>query len=1469
MAPQALPTDAILRASVASTPSQQLALVHRDAGFTQISPDPRAKTQSAGQSVLESLGPFVDASGRQIAVDVLGTSTFVPVTRSGQALPFIYVSSASSAPFTGIPHLIRFNLGPGTVWISTQLLCPSAPPSTLIGLQISTGQLSWSGTPFFSSGPVTSITIPAAASVYLSLELVQQPPSSGASPPTAEFSIQTPQNADFVFPATAGSLASSGSAKWTVLGTSLNLTQLSSPATFDTTLNLLRFPFQADKSEIAVTQSSSQLVTITGSANITSAFWSLSTSSAPSSATDTTLPQASGAGGISVDVQSGLVITPSLYNTSISSGACTLTGQGSTFAIYGQEATGGVSAVTVPLWSPSQFVFRPRMPFLFRYTDQYTEFESWATVSPCTTKLDEPRTINNDRLLAYSLNAALVFIRNGATTTCTVLAPAGDEYVLPQAFAIKNLLLRARIGEIVATGTYVAGTGITTGTLSLQMTIVTALPFLPDPYTTNYTPTTGDFPDLGLDSATLQVLIKWQSGTFTSLDMNLSPPPSLSTSQASPAVEVRTPPVLLDVSTNISQFGVSFVLSDTEQAPSIQNLFLQLPASLMAVTSLPVVQWEPVITDPNPDNFDTPLTFQNSGATTLFHSNSVTLTPVAPRQAIDTLLSDYHASSPSAVTARFTLPFGMTATASLARTLSFAVGSPTLNNIQPTFATHNLYPGDQLSIGAPVSRFLHIGSIQTASPSIPGSIQSPQNAYYNGTATTETVLGVIQPTFTSDFTQNPRIPVTRVDLSGFGESMFSDWRDPTSLPPDISKVALDVLVGRTSKEIVQAFSILYPYGVAVVRTITIERENSATVVRHDSGWQACSDGLYNFPVPAGTTPVVTHPGLVKSVTNVGNIRDLTQQQMYTIPVGTGSIELMPVQFDCFANIANVVLGGTSNGVLALNQTGYVQLTGTGSLTGGQFAQLLQDNGPLGGPVDCVVNVGGGGLNMRILRVGAGASRTDSSSTDYEISMAAYGAPTFPKGGGQWSFVVSSSSTTPQSVDPQKGVPLIQQNASSSTSPAYPFRFADPSDLLATTPASIYSVLQSTGSYRLLFQQPKIEAASPSQISSLLPLYLADPFALSTSTGPFPQTQSCILINDTNWILEIASDGNLQLQLSTPTYTATPVARVLHNNPNIRSIAYTNDNSSPINPSVVTLTVNTASIPSWTFSITNMSFALETDTYGELSRIVAAISGSSTQDGAFSNPNIFFGPKLSVVTKLVSFLENFGPFPPLGMGVSQSFDLTAMVVFDLNKFLSQPSVEANPVAQWFEKYIIDLDFKMLLATTDTDTNFEISAEVTFKIPLTPDGGPMVVFIGAADLLFADAGDTLELTVGAGYGYELDVTADIKAYAYAALTFTLIIGNAVLGFGCTLLVKADIDFGIAEASATAEVRAEVLAITCNPNPPPNGPPSGKSVWSVGQFTLAVEITIFAVLDIDFSYQTECSKNTDNGPCALVDV
>jgi hypothetical protein len=134
-----------------------------------------------------------------------------------------------------------------------------------------------------------------------------------------------------------------------------------------------------------------------------------------------------------------------------------------------------------------------------------------------------------------------------------------------------------------------------------------------------------------------------------------------------------------------------------------------------------------------------------------------------------------------------------------------------------------------------------------------------------------------------------QVPVERFELSGYGESLFSDWEDDTDDVPAISQVRFDVLVGRTGVEIVQARSILYPYGVRVIRTIKLLRDNAGRAQRTDSGWWAVTDGRYAWPRPN----MRTHPGVVLGVTRVLNIRDTGQRW-----TSAGRTELMAVRFDC-------------------------------------------------------------------------------------------------------------------------------------------------------------------------------------------------------------------------------------------------------------------------------------------------------------------------------------------------------------------------------------------------------------------------------------------------------------------------------------------------------------------------------------------------------------------------------------------
>ena len=170
--------------------------------------------------------------------------------------------------------------------------------------------------------------------------------------------------------------------------------------------------------------------------------------------------------------------------------------------------------------------------------------------------------------------------------------------------------------------------------------------------------------------------------------------------------------------------------------------------------------------------------------------------------------------------------------------------------------------------------------------------------------------------------------MTRIDFSGYGASLFSRWVNPNAQFAETSQVRFDVMVGRTAYEVVQVRSVLYPWGVRVVRTVTIQRTGGGGVFRRDSGWVATSDGLYDFSDPS-TPPasrIVTHPGVVKGLFAVRHIRDTAQiyERDYFGSGGTVKVRLAAVRFDADARIAGVVRGGSNGEVPSLNQIGFVQ-----------------------------------------------------------------------------------------------------------------------------------------------------------------------------------------------------------------------------------------------------------------------------------------------------------------------------------------------------------------------------------------------------------------------------------------------------------------------------------------------------------------------------------------------------------------
>ena len=388
------------------------------------------------------------------------------------------------------------------------------------------------------------------------------------------------------------------------------------------------------------------------------------------------------------------------------------------------------------------------------------------------------------------------------------------------------------------------------------------------------------------------------------------------------------------------------------------------------------------------------------------------------------------------------------------------------------------------------------------------------------------------------------VPLERMELSGYGASIFSNYLDSTATIADVSQVQFDVIVGRTGHEVVQIRSILYPFGVHVVRTITLMRSNNGYVFRSDSGWKAESDGFYDFaytldlkamgekPVP---NPYEFHAQPVKGVSNVREIRDFPAAGPFTssftladpdLPPSsrrcrcrsgsrsspnaaslnhTLDVHLQAVVFDADVHLDNVVSGGTGAGpdvvVPSRKMLGYVQLEPSSILIPSRiFADLLRfQNGSLGGPVDCTVDIAKSKQRMRLSRVDVNPALNAAGKSVFV--SAARGSLILPQD-GSWSVVQQRTDTGDvKPVPPQETVPLIKPNGSAN------YLIAHPADVHVPASNAHYGVVQSTGTQKLLFDVPQFTPGDPKLKSAQT--YFADAYKLLNSKGPFPNVANAL------------------------------------------------------------------------------------------------------------------------------------------------------------------------------------------------------------------------------------------------------------------------------------------------------------------------------------------------------------------------
>ncbi len=631
---------------------------------------------------------------------------------------------------------------------------------------------------------------------------------------------------------------------------------------------------------------------------------------------------------------------------------------------------------------------------------------------------------------------------------------------------------------------------------------------------------------------------------------------------------------LLDVSSRANQMGVSFQATYSREgniagndrlemyktydvAATTDNNFPLQIEGMNVVTqnrnvkafTLPQISWEPVINLTPPQKAgDPPALFNyypdDGGATRLFN-NSVQFVPVAPIPVTNALVHSYHNEEKNKIGALFTLPFGIRAFATLDKTSQSP--SPGIKENRPTF-NDKLHGGIQLSLTGGTS-----GNPDVSNQFHGATIQINNVLNLSGSQTNASTLGYdVTKIFNGEFflADETSVPLTRFDLSGYGASIFSNWEDKDAEFATTSQAEFEVFVGRTAHEVIQVKSIIYPWGIHVVRTITLFRTASGYEYRYDSGWKAESDGKFDFrfhvvthddPDPKKIVtklvlPYKIHPGTIKGLYNIKNIvaanndvqpfkpkMDITgfyefnafnkyiyQYNSATSPV---DVDLEPVYFDADIDIENTVQGQVNGRVPSKKILGFVQVAPTGiPLTPTAFAQLLNyQQGSIGGAVNCIVDIGLNGQQLRVNRIDVNIS-ADASNANPVFVAAARGNAILPKE-GSWSMVTHLAKTGEVTSLPEGvTVPLIRIGELD-IDLNYPdndlLRIANPTELLRlpTTDTINFGFLQSTNTQKALFLTPAYQKlASATDVGKLMsktPPLFADAYRIMNAKGIFP------------------------------------------------------------------------------------------------------------------------------------------------------------------------------------------------------------------------------------------------------------------------------------------------------------------------------------------------------------------------------
>jgi hypothetical protein len=1466
---------------------------------------------AAGRRVERTIGPVRDSAGREIWIDLLLRTRQVGVVRGAGTEPLLLV------PLRGpLRAGASIRLGSGSVWIQARLLAPAAPPGAYCGIRIKGGRLRLSA-PATSSGG--NLIIGAGHVATLEIETDPVAASTTAGAPGADghaVRSDPPAMARFVFEPAGGRLDAADDAQIRALGTTLKLAHRIAPADLDPLINRVVLPFDLTPQSFVTRRVRSELFAVTGEAPIVGGGWALPlTIAAPAS-----LGAAAGVGGLAAVLGPGLESSwRGLAGGPVPLEAAVVLVEPGRLALAGRRRSAPTATQTIGLWNETGEPGRASLINLdFPAGGATRLFSEAGTVDAVQLEgsvdatLDRPVRVDGSRFPLRSDTGLTAFWQLpssfGALISADVTETLRQYTPRPSPVALTNALLQVSGPRVfLATGTLAEPQQMDAGATFLLLGVRGIVPSLRDPYVTNLLP---PLRDRGLRLETraegnvkgrLLAKVTWATPTAPVMSLTLLPVAgqllfATAAPSASPgtiavtarsfvhqpdteaedrkaevglrqvferaAGPTREQLVLVDVSSNIDQFGVGFgagrnVDHQTLAAVSgglpirIDGLDLSAPIRNLRVVLLPQFQWEPVINIPNPlvlDPYPNVLASANDGGPSVLGSASVTLVPIAPERLTDVMLSEFSAAPDGTpLAAKFTLPFGMKAAAVFQPFDGRAPRWSTLSLIRPATTDARYVGGLQIAAEA----FPEVGS-DAESPSFPGAAWQTRNGVDSGSGM-PLGLSVLSAGFGNPGVElifnnemgpgRParRVPVTRVDFSGYGGSTFSSWANPNAVA-STSQVRFDVIVARTAYEVVQVASILYPWAAPVVRTITLERRKEGAVVRFDSGWVATGPGLYDYPdpdlanftPPTEWTPIETHPGVVAGAWNVRRIRETGRVLSRTLPSSAGPIlvELLEVRFDADFDIEGAVQGRDAHGrVTGRDQIGFVQRSPQGyPLMPEHLAAMMEAEGPFGGALDCVVDIGGSGQLLSVKRVDVAPAPAVYGGSP-QFGAAARGAVALP-GDGQWSTVRHElSAPEPQPVNAQSGVALVRAGTASGSAPVSDwYRLAEPIDLLREdSPTIEFGLVQGSDAHRVLFPRPRIREGEQRWSSSEVPA-LAETYTLSLGVGIFPPRDQCLL-GAAPWGFDIGGDGRFTL-LPAPTmeFTAPPAVadRLLVDG---AAFKIRTRYEKPMN-----FTLDPGSPQSW--GVKGGSI-LTTMDLGPFTELLGVRHGFSSVDGelpAFEAPEMIYPPALDPVIDILEFLAEL-------LGVDQILAVEGFKgSFKFKATLNLPIENPSAADRYFDFGAMEIKGKLKVGVSSAPSwNGFLRIDLGARVPVIPPimgGGEIGVELEGNAL--SEQKVTIEVKWSASIGKSLGPIEVKGSFSFGIQVIAS--SSGAWQIGLLVAISASADIWIAKITVKVELMAAISVL------------ADGSKQALGQAKFAAEIEVCWFLTVSVEYSLE---------------